>query len=204
MNIFIVHAGQPFLPVKHVIFDLHRQLQADCLLTHERTGIGFSNTPGAVDEGTATTALYLIIGAIRQFYLCEKHLRNGGFGLDKSVVQAKTHDLSGKTVGILGMGSIGSQLVEYLRPFGVKLLYHNRNPSPTAAKDVTYVKDLDEFLKQLDVLSIHMPLNANTKHFMGDKELRTMKKGSILVNTARGGVIDQKALIKVLQDGHVS
>lgn len=168
------------------------------------TGIGFSNTPGAVDEGTATTALYLIIGAIRLFYLCEKHLRNGGFGLDKSVVQAKTHDLSGKTVGILGMGSIGSQLVEYLRPFGVKLVYHNRNPSKTAASDVQYIPDVYDMLKQVDVLSIHMPLNANTKHFMGEKELRTMKKGSILVNTARGGVIDQQALIKVLQDGHVS
>jgi glyoxylate reductase len=163
-----------------------------------------SNTPVAVDEATATTALYLTIGAIRQFYLCEKHLRNGGFGLDKSVVQAKTHDLSGKTVGILGMGSIGSTYVNFIRPFGVKVLYHNRNPSPTAPKDATYVKDLYEMLGQVDILSIHMPLNANTKHFMGEKELKAMKKGSIIVNTARGGVIDQQALIKVLQDGHVS
>lgn len=146
----------------------------------------------------------MIIGAIRLFYLCEKHLRNGGFGLDKSIVQAKTHDLSGKTVGILGMGSIGSQLVDYLRPFGVKIIYHNRNPSKTAASDVEYISDVYGMLKQVDILSIHMPLNANTKHFLGDKELRTMKKGSILVNTARGGVIDQQALIKVLQEGHVS
>lgn len=167
-------------------------------------GIGMSNTPVAVDEATATTALYLIIGAVRRFYFCEKHLRNGGFGIEKDVVQAKAFDLSGKTVGILGMGSIGSTLANYIRPFGVKLIYHNRNPSPSASKDTTYVKDLYEFLKQVDVLSIHMPLNANTKHFMGDKELRTMKKGSILVNTARGGVIDEKALIKVLKDGHVS
>jgi glyoxylate reductase len=161
-----------------------------------------SNTPGAVDEGTATIGVFLLIASMRQLSVCEASVRKGGW-VPKEV-EGNARDLSGKTLGIVGMGGIGLTFVNFIRPFGMNIVYHNRKVNKDAPSDVTYVKDLYEMLKQVDVLYLSLPLNANTKGFIGDKEIRTMKKGSIIVNTARGGVIDEEAMIKALQDGHVS
>jgi glyoxylate reductase len=120
------------------------------------------------------------------------------------MVEGASHDLSALSVGILGMGSIGLTFANYIRPFGMKLYYHNRNPNKLAPSDIEYCSDLYDMLKKVDVLSVHIPLSPKTKGFIGDKEIRTMKKGSIIVNTARGAVIDEEAMIKALQDGHVS
>jgi len=168
-----------------------------------KKGIKLSNTPYAVDEATATTAVYLLIGAVRRFSFCEAHLRAGGFGLPKTI-ERDAHDLSNLTIGVLGMGSIGLSFVNYIRGFGMKMLYHNRSPSKLAPKDIEYVPDLYELLKQVDVLSIHVPLGPATMKLIGEKEIRTMKKGSIIINTARGKVIDEEAMIKALDDGHLA
>ena len=167
------------------------------------SGIFVSNTPGAVDEATATTAVYLTIGAMRNFAKCAAVLRSGGFAPIKEV-ENSSFDLSGKTIGVLGMGGIGSIYANIMRGFGVKLLYHNRNPSPKATPDMEYVQDLYDFLGRVDLLSVHMPLSPKTTGFIGEKEIRTMRKGSRIVNTARGNVIEEEALLKALQDGHVS
>jgi len=168
-----------------------------------KKGINLSNTPYAVDEATATTAVYLLIGAVRNFSQCEASIRAGTYHAPKNV-ERDSHDLSKLTIGVLGMGSIGLKFVNLIRGFGMKMLYHNRNPSPLAPSDVEYVPDLYEFLKQIDVLSIHVPLNAHTTKFIGKKEIYTLKKGSIIVNTARGKVIDEEELIKALQNGHLA
>ncbi|KAK6906494.1 hypothetical protein I204_00698 [Kwoniella mangroviensis CBS 8886] len=164
-------------------------------------GIGVSNTPGAVDEATATTAVFLLVATMRRFSWCEANLRAGGF--NPPGVEESARDLSGKTVGILGMGGIGLKMANYIRPFGCNLLYHNRRPNSLAPPDVKYVSELYEFLGQLDVLMVSIPLSEKTRGFVGEKEIRTMKKGSIIVNTARGPVIDEEAMIKALQDGHL-
>ena len=166
------------------------------------TGLNVSNTPGAVDEATATTGVYLLIGAMRNFSQGEKHLRNGGFA-PMPEVEARSSDLSGKTIGILGMGSIGVTFARMIQPFGMRILYHNRRESPSAPDFVTYVKDLDEMLEQVDVLSVNMPLSAATEGFVDERKIRKLRKGSIIINTARGKIIDEEALIKALEDGHV-
>lgn len=155
-----------------------------------------------MDEATATTGVYLLIGAMRNFSQGEKHLRNGGFA-PMPEVEARSSDLSGKTIGILGMGSIGVTFARMIQPFGMRILYHNRRESPSAPDFVTYVKDLDEMLEQVDVLSVNMPLSAATEGFVDERKIRKLRKGSIIINTARGKIIDEEALIRALEDGHV-
>jgi glyoxylate reductase len=167
------------------------------------SGIKVSNTPGAVDEATATTAVYLLLATMRRFSECEARLRAGSFPPPKHI-EADARDLSGKTIGILGMGGIGTTFVNFIRPFGMRMLYHNRRKNASAPQDVQYISNLYDMLRQVDVLVVSIPLNDATRGYMGEKEIRSMKKGSIIVNTARGPIIDEEAMIRALQDGHVS
>ncbi|KAJ7582875.1 D-isomer specific 2-hydroxyacid dehydrogenase [Mycena floridula] len=164
-------------------------------------GISVSNTPGAVDEATATTALYLLISTMRNFALCETSLRANKF---KPVIEGSSRDLSGKTIGILGLGGIGMALASMVRPFPMRVLYHSRKKVETAPDYCEYFPVLEDMLKEIDVLSIHVPLNPQTTGMVGDKVIRMMKPGSIIINTARGKVIDEPAVIKALKDGHLA
>jgi lactate dehydrogenase-like 2-hydroxyacid dehydrogenase len=156
-----------------------------------------------VDEATATTAVFLLLATMRRFSECEARLRAGCFPPPKHI-ESNARDLSGKTIGILGMGGIGTTFVNLIRPFGMKMLYHNRKESATAPNDVEYKEDLYDMLRLVDVLVISIPLNDKTRGLVGEKEIRTMREGSIIVNTARGPIIDEEAMIRALQDGHVS
>ncbi|QRW25345.1 ubiquitin family protein [Rhizoctonia solani] len=163
-------------------------------------GIGVSNTPGAVDDGTATTALYLLISACRQFSIAERNVREGKWkgGL------APAHDPSALTLGILGMGGIGGHFAKLARAFPMKrILYHSRNPVKDAPEWAEYYPDKEKMLAEIDVLSVHVPLNEKTVHLVDEKAIRAMKKGSIIINTARGKVIDEEALIHAIEDGHL-
>ncbi|KAH7334752.1 2-hydroxyacid dehydrogenase [Rhizoctonia solani] len=163
-------------------------------------GIGVSNTPGAVDDGTATTALYLLISACRQFSIAERNVREGKWKSDLR----PAHDPSALTLGILGMGGIGGHFAKLARAFPMKrILYHSRNPVKDAPEWAEYYSDKEKMLAEIDVLSIHVPLNEKTVHLVDEKAIRTMKKGSIIINTARGKVIDEEALIRALEDGHL-
>ncbi|RSH92011.1 hypothetical protein EHS25_009382 [Saitozyma podzolica] len=182
----------------------HKGAGYDSVAVHaaKARDIGVSNTPGAVDEATATTAVFLLIATVRRFSACEAHLRAGGF-TPMPAVESSAHDLSGRTIGILGMGGIGRRIVDYIRPFGMTMMYHNRRPSPVAPEDMAYCSDLYELLASVDILMISIPLSAATRGFIGEKEIRHMKKGSIIINTARGPVVDEEAMIRALQDGHL-
>jgi glyoxylate reductase len=140
---------------------------------------------------------------MRNFPACEAHLRSGNFAPPPHI-ESSSRDLSGKTIGILGMGGIGLQFVAYIRPFGMKMIYHNRRISPLAPQDVEYCDDMYEMLGRVDVLTVNVPLNAGTRGLLGRKEIRSMKRGSIIINTARGAIIDEEEMILALQDGHVS
>ena len=135
--------------------------------------------------------------------MCEAHLRSGSF-TPPTDVESTAHDLSGKTIGILGLGGIGITFASYIRPFGMTMLYHNRKPNPDAPSDLVYEASLEELLPKVDVLLVSIPLNAHTRGLIGIKEIGLMRKGSIIVNTARGPVIDEEAMILALQNGHVS
>ena len=143
--------------------------------------------------------MYLIIAACRQFSFAERELRHGRW---KHNVVA-SHDPSSRTLGILGLGGIGLRTAELARAFPMRVVYHSRKPAPNAPEWAEYFPTMEEFLGKTDVLSIHVPLNEQTVNIIGEKEIRMMKQGSIIVNTARGQVLDEKALIRALQDGHV-
>jgi len=166
-------------------------------------GIIVSNTPVAVDDATATTALYLMISAFRQFSKGERNLREGRW---KSNISASlNHDLTGKTLAILGLGGIGFRLAELAHAFPMRIIYHSRKKVEDAPDWCEYFgqERLDEFLSLADVLSIHVPLKPDTEGLVNDGMIRKLKKGTVLVNTARGKVIDEAALIRALKDGHL-
>lgn len=164
-------------------------------------GITVSNTPGAVDEGTATTALYLLVSSLRQFSIAERNARSGLWKKDL----APAHDPSSRTLGILGLGGIGLHTARLAHAFPMKkIYYYSRKPSPNAPEWIEYCNSMEDLLRKSDVLSLHIPLKAETEGLIGEKEIRTLKKGSVIINTARGKVIDEDALIRALKDGHVS
>lgn len=159
-------------------------------------GIEVSHTPQAVDHGTATTALYLLIGAIRQFAHAEMNARKGDWLKDFPLA----HDPEHKVLGIVGMGGIGKALARRAIALDMKIIYYNRKKTDHDF-EATYCSSLDELLAQADVVSLHMPLNEKTKNSFGKDQFAKMKDGSVLVNTARGGVVDQEALLEALESG---
>lgn len=151
-------------------------------------GIIIGNTPDVLTEATAETALGLMICASRNFRAAMKNAENGEW----SHFQPKGFlgsQLKGRTLGIIGMGRIGGRLGEMAQgAFNMKIKAYKRGDN------------LIEFLSDLDVLSLHIPLTPETKHFIGKNEIAAMKSSAIIVNTARGDVIDQEALYEALRD----
>lgn len=167
------------------------------------SGIKVSNTPGAVDDATATTALYLIISMLRQFSKAERNLRKGSW--NSGLKSGRAFDLTDKTLAILGMGGIGSRIAELVHAFPMRVIYHNRRPAEGAPPWTEYYpkERLAEFLKEADVLAVSVPLRQETEGLVGEEMIRGLKKGAFIVNTARGKVIDEDAMIRALEDGHV-
>ena len=115
-----------------------------------------------------------------------------------------SHEPEGKTLGILGMGGIGTALARRAAPFGLKIQYHNRScvpneQNPMGAKYVSF----EELLQTSDVVSVHLPLNAGTRGLIGRNEFAMMKDGVVLVNTARGSIVNEDALVEALESGKV-
>ncbi|KAH9942210.1 D-isomer specific 2-hydroxyacid dehydrogenase [Epithele typhae] len=176
--------------------------QIDVAACKER-GITVSNTPGAVDDATATAGLYLMISAMRLFAHAEQDLRAGKWKSGHRPGAA--FDLTGKTLAILGLGGIGLRLAELAHAFPMRVVYHNRRPVAHAPAWCEYfgADRVDEMLGLADVLSVHIPLRPDTEGFVGETMIRKLKKGAVLVNTARGKVIDEAAMIRALEDGHL-
>jgi len=165
-------------------------------------GITVSNTPGAIDEATATTALYLIISTLRHFSKAERSLPTGTW---KSPISSReTHDLTTRTLGILGLGGIGLCLAHLVHAFPMRVVYYSRHKRTDVPEWCEYAESIEALCQQADVLSIHVPLREETVHLVGEREIRVMKRGSIIVNTARGKVVDEEAMIRALEDGHLS
>lgn len=164
-------------------------------------GICLSNTPEAVNDATATTALYLLLATFRQYTLAERSLRE--LKWKPKGINSKSHDITGKTLAILGLGGIGMRFAVLAEAFPMRIIYHSRRRNPKA-QCFEYFEDVDEMLRQADVLSIHVPVRVETVGLVGEKWIRTLKPGAILINTARGKIIDEEAMIRALEDGHVS
>ncbi|KAL8794486.1 MAG: hypothetical protein Q9195_002959 [Heterodermia aff. obscurata] len=161
-------------------------------------GIHVSNAPTAVDAATADTALYLLLGALRGFHAPAVSLREGKWRGDPE--PALGHDPEGKVLGILGMGGIGRNLKAKAEALGMRVLYHNRRE--VEGEEEGY-RGFEELLREVDVLSLNLPLNASTHHIISTPQFEIMKDSVVIINTARGGVIDEAALVHALDSGKV-
>ena len=159
----------------------------------ETLGISVENVVYAPD-GVADYTLMLILMAIRNAKQVVSSAENHDFRLGS--VRGK--DLRDMTVGVLGVGHIGRAVVRRLQGFGCRVLAYNN--SRTAAAAVNFVP-LDELLLESDIVTLHMPLNSDTHHFIGREQLETMKQGAFLINTGRGALVDTDALIVALESG---
>ncbi|SCV67432.1 BQ2448_5043 [Microbotryum intermedium] len=161
--------------------------------------IQVSNVPVAVDDATADTALFLL-GSIRQFGLAQTSLRSGNFNAGLKL----SHDPRGKVLGIVGMGGIGRAFAKRCMSLGMDVRYHNRNRlSEDLEAGATYVSTMEELVKTSDVVSLNVPLNSATQHLIGRKEFKMMKTSSILINTSRGPIVDEAALVEALEQGEI-
>lgn len=139
---------------------------------------------------------------MRQYSIAERSLRE--LKWKPNGISKVAHDVTGRTLGILGLGGIGLRLAELVQSFPMRVVYHSRNRNPNAPSYCEYFDNVEEMLAQTDVLSVHVPLRQDTVGLVGEKMIRQLKPKSIIINTARGKVIDEEALIRALEDGHVS
>lgn len=173
------------------------QIDVDTCTAH---GITVTYAPDPVTEATADLTIFLLLGALRQLNPALGTLRRGNFkkGVDFG------HDPQGKTLGIIGMGRIGRAVKKRAEPFGLKTIYHNRKPLSEAdaagAKYVTW----EELLSQSDIISVHVPLKSDTIHLIGAAEIAKMKDGVVIINTARGPIIDESAMAAALDSGKIA
>ncbi|KAG6013664.1 hypothetical protein E4U43_007178 [Claviceps pusilla] len=167
-------------------------------------GISVSNTPTAVDAATANTAIFLILGALRRAWIPQAALREGRWR-GATPLGRDPHHL---TLGILGMGGIGTATAKRAAALGFTMQYHNRNPVADLdrhfpSQEVPRYVGFDHLIKTSDVISIHLPLGPATKGLIGKNELGAMRDGVVIVNTARGAIIDEDALAESLESGKV-
>lgn len=157
-----------------------------------------TNTPDALTEATAELAFALMLGTARHLVTSDSFTRNNEFiGWDPLGFLGMP--LTGKTLGIIGAGRIGQAFGKMSQGFKMPILYHSRTPKKSFEEELgaTYC-DLTYLLKNSDFVAIHCPYNSSTHHLIGAEELKLMKPTSILINTARGAIIDEKALYETL------
>lgn len=166
-------------------------------------GLTVANTPDPVTAPTANLALGLMIDAARRITECDRKLRLLGQNMKIGVLENLGVGVSGQTLGILGMGRIGKALARRANACDMDVIYHNRNrmsPEDEARYDAVYVSK-EELLERSDFVSLNVPYSKETFHLIGESELKQMKSSAILINTGRGPLVDEKALIYALQNG---
>lgn len=164
--------------------------------TAHALGITICNTPGVLDDTTADLAFLLILAATRLATDAETHLREGrwkgwGFGTDLA------RDVHGAVLGLVGFGRIARAVAQRASGFDMQVLHTARHDTGLRG----YVPTLDELLEQSDIVSLHVPLTESTRHLIGAAELALMKPTAVLINTARGPVVDENALVDALEAG---
>ena len=162
-------------------------------------GIHVSNTPDVLTDATADLAWALLFAAARRVVEGDNIARNGSFFWAPEYMLG--YDITGRTLGIIGAGRIGSNFGRKgANGFGMKVLYYGRHESAELEAVGGRLVTLDELLAQSDYVSLHVPLTPETKHLIGSAELAKMKPTAILINTARGPVVDEKALAEALKN----
>lgn len=181
--------------VDHI--DLHAARMHDIIVT---------NTPGVLTDDTADMTMALILSVPRRLAEGEKLVRSATWaGWSPSAMLG--HRIGGKMLGIIGMGRIGQAVARRARAFGLTIAYHNRHRLPTAVEaetDAVYYSDLDTLLAQADIVSIHTPHTEQTEGLIDARRIALMKSSAYLINTSRGEVIVENALIGALEQGRIA
>lgn len=165
-----------------------------------KRGVYITNTPGVLTNATAELAWTLLFATARRVIPADKFMRTGQFkGWGPMLFLGK--EISGRTLGVIGMGRIGYAFAKMSKGFNMKVLYYDLVRNENAEKEIpAHFVDLDTLLKESDFISIHVPLTPETRHLISERELKLMKKSAILINTARGPIVDEKALVKALKE----
>ncbi|HEU4463004.1 MAG TPA: D-glycerate dehydrogenase [Solirubrobacterales bacterium] len=171
----------------------------------ERRGVVVTNTPGVLDDATADLTMALILAATRRLAEGDRLVRSGqpwGWGMGFMLGSS----LQGKRLGIVGLGSIGRWVAQRARAFGMEIAYHQRNPAPAEVEAALGAqrKPLQQLLAEADVVSLHCPLTPETHHLVGAEQLAAMKPGAVLINAARGPIVDEAALAAALAEGRIA
>ena len=161
-------------------------------------GVGISNTGGYCTDAVAELAVGLALDCLRNITAGDAAVQKG-----KGKGTLAGHELAGKTVGIIGTGAIGCRTAEIFKAFHCRLIGYSRSPRPEAEALGIERMSLDEVMRQADIVSVHTPLTPDTKGLIGAKEISLMKQGAILINTARGPVVDTLALAEALKAGKI-
>ncbi len=168
-----------------------------------KRSILITNTPGVLDDATADLAWALLFTISRRIVEADRFTREGKFK-NWGPTLFLGRDITGKTVGVVGAGRIGSNFARKAKAFGMRILYTSTKPNPQLEKEAgAEFVDKSTLLKQSDFISLHVPLNTSTRHYIGEKEFKIMKKEAVLINTSRGPVVDEKALVKALKEGEI-
>ena len=162
-------------------------------------GVIVANVPDYCMDEVANQTIAMILTLIRKTAFFDRKVKSGEWDFHQGIPIYRT---SGKTLGLIGCGKIGLEVAKRISAFGVRVMTFD--PYLEKASEGIELKDFDTVLKESDFISIHCPLNDSTRHLIGDKEFKKMEKKPLLVNTSRGPIIDEKALIQALREGLLS
>ena len=157
-------------------------------------GIAVTNTPGVLDAAVAELTLALMLACRRQLVTADRFVRDARWRTGWSRPERLGHDLAGATLGLVGMGRIGAEVARRAEAFGMQVVHHRRSDG----------LPLDELLRTSDVVSLHLPLTPETEGLLSRERLALLRDGATLVNTARGAIVDEDALIDELVSGRIS
>ncbi|MGD0963219.1 MAG: D-glycerate dehydrogenase [Candidatus Acidiferrales bacterium] len=168
-----------------------------------KRGVILTNTPGVLDDATATHTFALLLAAARRLVEADNYVRDGKWK-GWSPMFFIGMDVDRRTLGIAGMGRIGANVARKARAFDMKIIYSSLHRNPRAEQELgaTYV-DKETLLKESDFLTLHVPLTPETRHYIGAKELKLMKRTAVLINASRGPVVDENALFQALQEKQI-
>ncbi|KAL4899913.1 hypothetical protein BDW74DRAFT_105941 [Aspergillus multicolor] len=175
-----------------------------------RRGIWYANGAGASDEAVSDTTLYMILSVFRNFTRAQLAARTADpevFTATHKLIATISHNPRGHILGLIGLGNISKKVAVKAQALGMSVHYYDvvrQSPEVEQSLDVTYHETLESLLKVSDCVSLHTPLNQHTKHLINRDTLKLMKPGARLINTARGEVVEEEALIAALEDGSLS
>jgi glyoxylate reductase len=178
----------------------------DVVAAHAR-GITVTNTPKVLTEDTADMTMALILAVPRRLIEGSSVFTEGKAWAGWSPTWMLGHRIGGKRLGIIGMGRIGQAVARRARAFGLQIHYHNRRPvAPVIADELgaTYWESLDQMLARMDIISVNCPHTPATFHLLSARRLKLIRKDAYIVNTARGEVIDEETMVKLIESGDIA